>query len=254
MHRLVNSVLSLWPLALVAGCAADDYAGGIFVRMAVAPASGCAVTAQPTEAGVSHGQLSSAFPSPYIVTAQMQSRISAAVGQETQRTVILTGANVDLTFPGSTLFTAADLADMKTTGITHFKSLFSAPLAPNEALTDASFELVAPALYDQIYAKAPEARMLNGPPFALEVLATFTVVGTMAGNEVNSQPFQFPIGIANTNHIVELLVPGTCPLPLGTMAKTGNGCGLAQDAPITCCTDMTSGQLVCPAPIATATP
>jgi hypothetical protein len=247
MHRVVNSVVFSSALVLVVGCAADDYDGGIFVRQAVAPGDGCSITAQIGEIGVSHGALSSLSPTAYVITAQMQSKITAdTMAQVPQRTVLLTAANVDLTFPGSTLFTAAELADMKSSGITHFKSLFSAALGPNLSIVDAPFEITTPALYDKIYAKAPEAKG-GSTPFALEVLATFTVVGDLSGTEVNSQPFEFPISIATNNVFFSA---GTCPLPMGTILEAGDGCGRAQDGAFTCC-ESPDG-LVCPATIGTA--
>ncbi len=250
MHRLVNSVVLL-SLALVGGCATDDYAGGIFVRQAVAPGTGCTLMAIATEPGITHGELSSVYPTSYIITAQMESRITAPAGEEAQRTILVTGANVDLTFPGSTLFTTAELADMKTKSVTHFKSLFSAPIAPNAGITDAGFQITTPALYNAIYAKAAEAAVLDGPmPFALEVVATFTIEGMMAGNSVNSQPFQFPISIANNNGVVSSIAP-TCPVPSTAMIDKGNNCHQVQDASTTCCQPANNGPLICPATIAT---
>src|SRR3954471_22242311 len=73
MHRLVNSVVFSSALVFVVGCAADDYDGSIFIRQAVAPGDNCSLTAQVGEAGVSHGALSSLYPTSYVITVQMQS-------------------------------------------------------------------------------------------------------------------------------------------------------------------------------------
>lgn len=253
MRRLLLGTSLLVAVAAAPACVSNNEDGGMLILEAVAPQSGCVVSPTLGEMGITHGQMSSLVPTEYVLIAQVQSRITAEAGQEANRTVVMNGANIDLTFPNSTLFTSAELADMKSKGITHFKSLFSAPLQPNAALTDASFAITPRALYDSIYAKAPQARNVPtdmGMEFALEVKATITITGKMDGADVTSQPFEFPVGISNTNGVVT--IAGTCPLDAGTTVATGNNCGQAQDAPITCCTMGSS--VICPATVAPAGP
>lgn len=236
MHRY-----ALLSLALAA-CVPDSGDEGILILKNVAPGPDCTVTAEESEPGITHGELSSAIPTQYAFIAQMKSRITALESQVDQRTVFISGANVDLTFPDSTFFTEAEQAMMRTQGITRFRSLFAATITPNGGITDAGFDVTTRGLYDAIYAKAPSAMVIGGDPyFALEVVATITVTGTMSGDEVTSQPYAFPIRIANDSLIS---VVGVCPVPSGTEISLGNNCGRPQDALITCCS---SGDTVmCP--------
>lgn len=238
MHRY------LFVLALGA-CVPDSGDEGLVILKNVAPGEGCSVLSQETEVGVTHGALSSVFVTQYQFIAQLKSKITALEGQEDQRIVFTTGANVDLTFPDSTFFSDAELDQMKTDGVTHFKSLFAASVFPNGGVADAGFDITTPALYDRIYAKAPHAKVVGGERFSLEVVATIKVIGTMGGDEVTSQPFAFPLSISNDRVIS---VAGTCPLAAGTELSLGNGCGRYQDVAVTCCSSGTD--VVCPATVA----
>ncbi|MCX5741915.1 MAG: hypothetical protein NT062_05375 [Proteobacteria bacterium] len=235
MHRYILLSLAL------AACVPDSGDEGILILKNVAPGDNCAVDPATSEVGITHGELSSVIPTQYQFIAQMKSKITALEGQEDQRTVFATGANVDLTFPDSTLFDAATLTRLKDTGVTHFRTLFAASIAPNGGLADAGFEVTTRALYDEIYAVAPDAKVANGTRFALEVVATITVTGTMGGDAVASQPYAFPIRIANDTLLTSV---GACPLPMGTTVTYGNTCNRPQDAPISCCS--TANGLMCP--------
>ncbi len=223
-------------LVLLGGCMADS-GDSIFVVKNVF-AEDCKPKAQDTETGITHGSLDLVLPSGYLFIAQMKSRITALAGQEDQRTIITSGAKVDITFPNSTLFNAAELAELKTSGLTHFKQLFSAAIRPNGGITDAGFELFPGELTVRVAAKAGASQL-----FRIEAVATFTVEGDMSGQDVVSQAFSFPITLGNN---VAVNVAGTCPLAkdFGTV-RTGYACNPTQDGVIDCCTMGT--ELRCPA-------
>jgi hypothetical protein len=219
------------------GCVADTGDGGIFVLKNVRAESGCVASAMESEAAISHGTLDLLLPSGYLFIAQMKSRITALAGQEDQRTIITSGAKIDITFPGSQLFSDAELADLKASGLTHFKQLFTAPLAPNGGIIDAGFELIPAALAARVAAKADLTS-----PFRIEALATFTVEGDLAGQHVTSQAFAYPVTLGNN---VSVNVVGACSsLPQGFTPRTGYSCNPAQDGVVDCCKADT---LVCPA-------
>lgn len=230
----------------VSGCAADGGDGGILVLKNVHPDTMCTTNSLDSEVSVSRGVLDLLQPSDYVFIAQMKSRITALTGQEDQRTILTTGAKIDIAFPGSTLFSDVDLADLKASGLTHFKSLFSAPIPPG-ALRDGDFVLIPFALVQRIAEKA----MVTTTSTALvriDAVATFTVEGDMAGETVTSQPFTFPVTLGN-GLAVDIL--GTCPLPKGTPTpRTGYVCNPAQDGIVDCCLrpDKT---LLCPASVST---
>jgi len=239
---LVFPAIGLMVVAGLAGCAAESGDGGILVLRNVHAEAGCIANATATEVGVAHGSLDLVLPSGYIFIAQLKSRITAPAGQEDQRTIITSGAKIDITFPNSQLFSDAELADLKTSGLTHVKQLFSAPLTPNGGISDVGFELIPAALTERIAAKADLTKL-----FRLEAVATFTVEGDMAGESVTSQAFTFPVTIGNN---VAVNVAGTCPLAKDFgMPRAGYSCNIAQDGVVDCCTTGTG--LKCPATVST---
>jgi hypothetical protein len=239
-----RGIVPLAVIAVVSGCAADSGDGGILVLKNVHPDTMCTTTSLETETSVSRGVLDIALRSDYLFIAQMKSRITALTGQEDQRTIITTGAKIDIAFPGSMLFSAAELADLKTSGLTHFKSLFSAPIAPNGGIRDGDFVLIPSALVDRIAAKADLTKA-----FRVDAVATFTVEGDMSGETVASQPFTFPVTIGNG---VTVDNQGPCPLPKTFgVPRPGYICNPAQDGVVDCCTTTTTlgTTLTCPATV-----
>jgi len=228
--------------AAPAGCVADTSDGGILVLKNIHPDTACVGTGIESEAALSFGRIDLLIPSSYLFFAQLKSRITALTGQEDQRTIITSGAKVDLTFSSTTLFTAAELAQLKTDGLTHFKALFSQVIKPNGGVSDAAFEMIPSALLEQIAVKT--AAM---PNFEVEVVATFTVEGDMAGSTVTSQAFTYPVRIGYHQAIN---VAGTCPLPKGFgEVRKGYSCNPFQDGVIDCC-GVVGGALTCPATVA----
>jgi hypothetical protein len=237
-----RGIVPLSLIVVLGGCAAENGDEAMFVLKNVRADSTCMVTSpSETEAGISQGTLDVRTPSGYVFIAQTKSRVTALTGQEDQRTIILTDAKVDLTFPGSTLFTAADLADLKARGVTHFKQLFTAPLAPNGGLVDVGFVLLPPAVVTELSADMAKAKLAT-----LQVVATFTIEGDMSGGIVSSQAFTYPVTMGNG---LTANVLGACPLPTGTVLRTGYACNPAQDGVVDCCAS--GAALTCPATVAT---
>jgi len=227
---------------MLGGCVADSDDGGLMVMKNVAADDMCMVSPAETEKFISHGSLDLLLPSGYLFIAQMKSRITALDGQEDQRTIIVSHAKVDITFPNSQLFSDSELADLRTTGLTHFKQLFTAAVRPNGGLTDVGFELIPIELALKIATKTDPGKF-----FRVEALATFTIEGDMSGEMVSSQVFAYPVTIGNQ---VMVSIPGTCPLPHDFgMPRTGYACNAAQDGVIDCC--MNGNVLRCPANVAT---
>lgn len=241
MHRgiAVPPLLLTLGVALT-GCLADTGDGGILVLKNIHPDAQCLGTGIETEAALSSGRLELRVATSYLFFAQMKSRITALVGQEDQRTIIATGAKIDIAFPNSTVFSAAELAQLKTDGLTRFESLFSQVIKPNGGVSDAAFNLIPAGLVRAIQAKTtPTAE------FSIDAVATFTVVGQMSGGTVTSQAFTYPVTIGN-GLVVNLL--GTCPLPKGTTGlHSGYVCNPYQDGVVDCCASGTS--VVCPATV-----
>jgi hypothetical protein len=243
--RSTPSTLALGTLAIAlgtlatgaTGCLASGGDESMLVLKNVMPASGCTFSPAETETGITHGALDVQGRTGYLFTAQIKSRVTADAGQQDQRTILITGANVDIAFPGSMLFTAADLDDLKARTLTHFKSLFASPLTPNGGLLDAQFELIPAEL-----AAAIAARKGFGSVVAL---ATFKVVGAFPGDdsEQTSQAYQYPVTIVEQGLVVDR---GPCAqLATAFMPRTGNACNPVQDFVVDCCSNATVR--LCPA-------
>jgi hypothetical protein len=243
MHRGIARLIVFGALGLGAGCLANGGDESMLVLRNIVPmvtTTGCTTNSTTAELGLAGGSLS-VTPSTglqlvgYHVIAQLQSRITANTGQESQRTILLRGANVDITFPGSSLFSAAELAAMKASTLTHFMIPFSGFLPPNGSLADAPFELIPADLATTVGAKPNFTGVL--------ALATFQVVGDLGGGDVTSQKFQYPVSFVPEPYIVN---NGACSaLSASFKPRVGDVCNLGQDGATDCCTD--TGRLVCPA-------
>lgn len=234
--------------AALAGCAADQGTdGGMIVLKGVAPGENCTTMVSETELGISRGSIDTLLPSSYLFIAQVKSRITALAAEEDQRTIFTSGARVDITFPGSTFFTADELADLEAKSLTKFRTLFTAAVRPG-GITDVGFFLVPAALLARINQKSTA-------PFRIEMIATFTIEGDMSGTSVESNAYHFPMSVGRG---VTINVAGTCPLPTGTVVRAGSSCNPTQDGVVDCCTDVRAVSndnpegLVCPATVAAA--
>ena len=223
------SILISLGLALTA-CAANEGDEGIFVSKNVAPGTGCTFAASANEPFHTHGTVSS-FSGGYRIFPQMVSKITATEGNVQQRTIQVRGARVDIETTDAALSGIA-------TDARHFESRFSAPIAPNGGITDAEFIGIS-----QDYLKAAAAIKGTGS-WESEVIVHAVVYGDLAGSEVTSQNWEFPVTICN-DCVVNVL--GACPLVAGTQVTDGRGeCSMFQDGYVECCS-LASGQLQCPA-------
>jgi hypothetical protein len=250
MQRRNVAPMGLALVALVGGCVADSGDGGILVLRNVVADTMCATLGNATEASRDHGSLDLLLGTGYLFVAQMKSRITALAGQEDQRTIITSGANVDVAFPGSTLFSDAELAELKSSALTHFKSPFSQAIFPNGGLSDGFFTIIPAELARRVLLKGGRSNQ-----FHVEAVATFTIEGDMSGERVTSQPFSYAVTLGNE---VSVNLLGPCPRPSATMLHTGYACNPAQDGLIDCCGSrdpndqsiIVPGSLACPATLA----
>lgn len=226
----------LLTLALaVSACAAENGGEAIFLSKNVAPGAGCSFMASATEQFTAHGTFSMFATKGYRMYPQMISQITATEAQAQARTIQLRGARVDLSFsdPALTGFPSE---------LTHFQSLFSAPLPPNGGIADGAFELI-PAELAKMVAAAKGVTMTSTEHVRVEAIAKVVVYGDLAGDEVVSQEFQFPVTLCNDCVTKNL---GNCPLPFDTvLVNAANACNAFQDGTVDCCTS--NNELVCPA-------
>jgi hypothetical protein len=244
MPRSLASLVVVTALAFVPACA-DHGDEGILVTKNVAVTTSCSFMGVSSEPEFPEGQFSVFSPAPYTVHPQMVSRITAVAGTELQRTILIQGADVDLTFSDPS-FTGFDPA------LTHFQAPFSAVLSPNGGTADGAFTLIPAKLLQAIVMANPGIQNLS-TNLDVEILATFTVFGDMSSERVTSQPFTYPVTLCN-QCIINILLDSTgaplqCPVPhTTTITNPGNACNPFQDGVVDCCLD-TMNAPVCPAPI-----
>ena len=257
MNRLCLLVLVLVPIG---GCA-DTGDEGFVVRNNLAPEEeACSFIASITSPFISRGTLSTRSTSAYLLTPLIESRITAAMGQENIRTVALQGAKVDLAIGPITVpdaqgavtfscaaeganqcFSEAERTALASSGTTKFRQPFSAPLPPNGGLSSAVFDLVPTLVVNEIGRKVG-AIPAGGRMNAL-VLATATVYGQLGGDEVDGLPFVYPVTVCN-DCVVNVV--GQCSeLKTTFVPRPGNPCNSFQDGTLDCCSN--AAGLVCPA-------
>jgi hypothetical protein len=245
----------------LAGCVADGGDAGFVIRNNLAPdESECSFMPSASAPFVSRGTLHTRTPSPYLLSPLIESRLTAAEGQVSVRTVALMGAKIDLEIGpisvedaqgglvfscaaegASACFGEAERATLAAAGTTKFRSLFSAPLAPNGGLTTATFDLVPTAAVREIERKA--GTIPDGARLHAQVVATATVYGQLGNSEVEGLPFVYPVAVCND--CVVNVVGACADTSVGFDPRPGNPCNPYQDGVLDCCRSDTG--LVCPA-------
>jgi hypothetical protein len=227
-----------------AGCVADSGGEGfVILNNTAVPADSCSLTGDAGQAFLAHGQINSSSPAGYLLTPLFESAITATADQTLQRTILLSGANVELSVVAMTVthgdgsVTNPTPPELSGTDA-KFRVLFSGSLPPG-GTANFAFEVLPVSTMHTIMAAAGAG---DGDSVNAEVTAKVTADGTMGGDRVDSSPFTYPITVCNDCVLVN---HGACADFMGT-ARTGNACNPFQDGPIDCCTDDT-GALVCPA-------
>jgi hypothetical protein len=226
------------------GCVADSGGEGfVILNNTAVPADSCTLTGDSSQAFLAHGQIFSGSTAGYLLTPLLQSAISSQTGNDLQRTIMLSGANVELSVVALTITHSDGSVDTpappELTGTdAKFRVLFSGSLPPGGSANVAFEVLPVTALHAIMNGAAAGAEdRVNA-----EVTAKVTADGTLGGDRIDSAPFTYPITVCNDCVVVD---QGACADFMGT-ARTGNACNPFQDGPIDCCTDDT-GALVCPA-------
>lgn len=229
--------LSYMVLILAAAGCTDTGDEGIVVRHNLVPGDGCEL--MPGGMFLSRGAIELQSPNPYVLTPEIESRITATEDLVSQRTIALRGARVDVTVEAATIDNVAVATPTLSSG--SFTSLFAASLEP-EATTAASFDAVSATILGELASQVGTTGNVR-----IQLVATARVYGELGGEEIESVPFVYPVTVC-TDCVGPSL--GTCPLPNGTVVRPGNACNPYQDGPVDCCLDA-SGAKVCPAPVAT---
>jgi len=243
---MLRSLAVLAPIAALTGCTASTNSDSpiVVLENTALPAgsTGCTFSGVAGQPALSHGEISTASPSPYLLTPLLESQVTAVMGAELQRTIQIQGADVHLSVPTATLTSATGTSTPVSIALTGadgaFQSLFSGSLSPNDGTANVAFDLIPTSAINSIYMQAKPGATDH---LHAEVVANVTVYGQLGGSRVDSVPFQYAVTVCN-DCVINIV--GACPFT-GT-PRTGNPCNLFQDIPVDCCTE-TTGELTCPA-------
>lgn len=230
---------------LAVGCVDDDLS--LVVVQNQVPGDQCVISASPTDEFRARGIIDTNADAGYLFTPVVRNyAVTGGSITEAQRLIQVEGADVVLEIqPG--VFTEEELDALREEQplLTEFSSRFSGVVEPDGGTTSFQFPIISEPLLEALATKLAD----DGSNTA-SVKATITIFGTMAGSNIESDPFTYWVDVCEGCMQVDL---GSCTeLPAGFVASEGGECNELQDVPLECCTSSTS-ELVCPAEPETVT-
>lgn len=244
VRALLTAVLSAAMSLVAVGCADEAGDGALrIIRNEFIDTDTCTITGSSTAPSRSIGAIEVFSPVDYQITPVVQNYATSSSGKYTaQRTAFLEGARVDLEFSDPNVFTAAELTQMQTDGLTKFTSPFAAAVTPDNSTSGMIFSIVPIELLAKISPKLSVTRP------SVTITARMRVFGQMGGGEVQSESFVFPVRVCDSRiagtACVIATVAGAC--GVATDPRVGNPCNPFQDGPVDCCTSGTN--VICPDP------
>jgi hypothetical protein len=227
---MLRALFALIPAFALGACAdGGDEGMDILNNTTVQTGTTCTLTGLTGQAFTSQGVISAASPTGYLATPLIESRITALMGQESQKTIQLQGATVHLSLPPGN--TAAITLDP---GEAAFMAPFSGDLPPSGTV-NVGFTLVPESVIAKVRALGTTSSV------SVVVQANVQIFGQLAGSRINGTSWSYPVTVCN-----DCVVSVTGPCPATGTIRTGNPCNIFQDGAVDCCTSA-SGGLVCPA-------
>jgi hypothetical protein len=231
---------------LLLGCANQGDEGMTVINNTAASGT-CTLTGGTEQPFKSHGAIYALSPAGYLLTPLIQSRVTLGTevnADELQKTIFLRGADVSLTLKAVSIETNGQYSvTQPETNVGQFSVLFAGALPPSGSV-NVGFEVIPPAIMRDILGSS--GVNLSTSSLNAEVLAEVTIRGDLGGDEVTSNPFQYPISVCT-----DCIVNNTGACPMTGTPRGGDPCNIFQDGVVDCCTD-TTGSLVCPASTGTA--
>jgi len=239
MIRLCAFTLAAAATAALSGCVDRGDEALLLLRNQL-PGQGCMISASEDDPFVAAGTIDTASAQAgvgYMMTPLVANTTSTDRATDLQRTIIVQGADVDLSFPSGTLFDATELQQLRDDALTRFRVRFSGSVKPNGGTASFGFELVPSPLLTRI-----DAKLTGGNDRAL-VLGQVVIFGEMGGGRIESQEFIYPVTVCRGCLVNDV---GACAaIPGGFDAREGSPCNPYQDGVVDCC--QSAGGLVCPA-------
>ncbi len=257
---MFKTVLSGLVAVVATGCLATSGDEGFVVLNDTAPptSGGCTFTGDPTQPFTASGTINALSTQGYMAFPLLESRLQLttpgegsdmSTGSDTDtlmKTIQIQGARVSLslfdavTMTGGVTSPATDSAIPD--GFGQFTAEFSASLMPG-ATANVGFPLVPAPVLSGVLPSGFDPTDLNNE-FSALVSAHVVVFGTLAGDEIDAAPWDFPVTVCAGANCVFSSV-GSCPAT-GTL-PTPNPCNPFQDGVIACCENAANSTLVCPA-------
>jgi hypothetical protein len=135
----------------------------------------------------------------FFVGSLFESRVQAAEGRESLRTIQIEGANISLEIsPIKAVDLTTNAVDEISAGETiQFKTNFSSSLTPNGGLSVGIYSIVPFEVMANLRARAGAAVGDPNKLVVVEVVSTTTAFGDFYGDRIDATPFVFPVLITN---------------------------------------------------------
>lgn len=238
MRRSHVSALLLAAMLASVGCAPDDADVRVFILQNQAPDDECEFTPSETEY-IPAGVIDANGSAGYFLTPLLKnfSTVPANVDQS-QRIFFMEGADVTIDIgndaTGEPALSDEEVAALASAGELAFSVRFSGVVNPEESLATVGFVALPASVIDAVAAKTN---------LDVEVIVSAQVFGSMAGGDVATQVFSYPITIC-TGCLLEVNIGACASLP--SDFEAGGQCIRGQDGAEQCCTTSTGAQR-CPA-------
>lgn len=218
--------LALLLVLAASACVADGGDEGFSIAHNLVPGENCMVS--PGAAFNSRGTIDIEGTNGYVLTPEIQSRITAEDGASVaQRTIVLRGARVEV----------LDVTGGAEVSIGKFTSLFSASVEPLGA-TGVAFDIITPQMLTGYLSTVTAENRV-------QLLAKVTPYGALGGSgeEFDGVQFQYPVTVCRGCVAQNV---GACPLPSNAVIiDRSHSCNPFQDGFVQCCD--ANGTLICPA-------
>jgi hypothetical protein len=231
MRVLVTSLL------LTTGCLAPDGDESFIIRdnLATAGDGTCAFTATLGAPTLSRGLIDDRTTLSYIMTPMFESRVIAAEGRESLRTIQIEGAEVTVELGPISIMDAdgnVTVDDFFDDSI-QFTTLFSSSLSPNGGLALGTLDAIPLEAINLVRNQAgPDVR------YTAQAVAVVKAFGSYYGGDIESQEYRYPVAICNDCIGFTLIGPCDTANPAATPLGGTNGCNPLQDGAIECCSDV----------------
>ena len=214
--RLVRLV-TLSAAAVAATACTTDGGSTFFIVQNQVPEEGCQISPDVGSSFLSKGVVEADFARGYLFTPVVRSLFSESENPDVNRGIIVSGADVSLSFP------SGELDDIPT-----FRQSFSMYI-PQGGSSSVGFDIIPGPYLADIAAAIP------GESGVIQVRAEINMFGEADGRDVDAETFFYNVDVCRG---CLATFYGPCSeLPEGTTFDQGGACDVFQDAQVDCCED-----------------